>query len=124
MPQKICRGHSDGKMFENGKFLKHSLPAGHIAGLGRDVGSALVKDTPKWQLLQENIIGAHETSCFQTYSRPGMAGHHFRDGAPSVRRNASGDWPSAGSKVPAGERDSRHVHLHPMTFWPCTAASA
>jgi len=32
------------------------------------------------------------------------------------------DWSSAGSKVAAGERDSRH--FHPMTFWRCTAASA
>lgn len=62
-----------------------------------------------------------------------MAGHHFRNGAASVRRNGSGgsttgefcrwnDWSSAGSKVAAGERDSRH--FHPMTFWRCTAVSA
>jgi hypothetical protein len=54
--QKICLGHSDGKAFECGKFLKHSLQQGLIAGLGRDVGKALVKDTPRWQLLQANII--------------------------------------------------------------------
>ena len=54
--QKICLGHSDGKTFECGKFLKHSLQQGYIAGLGRDVGKALVKDTPRWQLLQANII--------------------------------------------------------------------
>jgi hypothetical protein len=54
--QKICLGHSDGKTFECGKFLKHSLQRGYIAGLGRDVGKALVKDTPRWQLLQANII--------------------------------------------------------------------
>jgi hypothetical protein len=53
--QKICLGHSEGKTFECGKFLKHSLQ-GYIAGLGRDVGKALVKDTPRWQLLQANII--------------------------------------------------------------------
>jgi hypothetical protein len=53
--QKICLGRSDGKSFECGKFLKHSLEQGYIAGLGRDVGQALVKDTPKWQL-QANII--------------------------------------------------------------------
>jgi hypothetical protein len=54
--QKICLGHSEGKTFECGKFLKHSLQQGYIADLGRDVGKALVKDTPKWQLLQANII--------------------------------------------------------------------
>jgi hypothetical protein len=54
--QKICLGHSDGKTFECGKFLEHSLQQGYIAGSGRDVGKALVKDTPRWQLLQANII--------------------------------------------------------------------
>jgi len=54
--QKICLGPSDGKTFECGTFLKHSLQQGYIAGLGRDVGKALVKDTPRWQLLQANII--------------------------------------------------------------------
>ena len=54
--QKICLGHSDGKTFECGKFLKHSLQQGYIAGLGRDVGKALVKNTPRWQLLQANIL--------------------------------------------------------------------
>jgi hypothetical protein len=54
--QKICLGHSDGKMFECGKFLKHSLQQGYIAGLGRDLGKALVNDTPRRQLLQANII--------------------------------------------------------------------
>jgi len=54
--QEICLGHSDGKTFERGKFLKHSLQQGYIAGLGRDLGKALVKDTPRWQLLQANII--------------------------------------------------------------------
>jgi len=54
--QKISLGHSNGKTFECGKFLRHSLQQGYIAGLGRDVGKALVKDTPKWQLLQANII--------------------------------------------------------------------
>jgi hypothetical protein len=56
IPQKICLGHCDGKTFEYGKFLKHSLQQGYIAGLGRDVSKALVKDTPKWQLLQAKII--------------------------------------------------------------------
>jgi hypothetical protein len=60
--QKICLGHSDGKTFECGKFLKHSLQRGYIAGLGRDVGKALVHDTPRRQLLQANIIGAHNTA--------------------------------------------------------------
>src|SRR6266576_1686995 len=32
------------------------------------------------------------------------------------------EWSSAGSKVAAGERDSRH--FHPMTFWRCTATSS
>jgi hypothetical protein len=50
--QKICLGHSDGKTFECAKFLKHSLQQGYIAGLGQDVGKALVKDTPRWQMLQ------------------------------------------------------------------------
>jgi hypothetical protein len=54
--QKICLGYSDGKMFECGKFLKHSLQQGYIAGLGRDLGKALVNDTPRRQLLQANII--------------------------------------------------------------------
>jgi len=54
--QKICLGHRDEKTFECGNFLKHSLQQGYIAGLGRDVGTALVKDTPGWQLLQANII--------------------------------------------------------------------
>lgn len=54
--QKIGLGHSDGKTFECGKFLKHSLQQGYIAALGRDVGKALVKDTPRWQLVQANII--------------------------------------------------------------------
>jgi hypothetical protein len=39
--QKICLGHSDGKMFECGKFLKHSLHQGYIAGLGRDFDKLL-----------------------------------------------------------------------------------
>ena len=56
MAQKICLGHSDGKTFECGKFLKHSPQQGYIAGLGRDVSKALVKDAPRWQLLQANII--------------------------------------------------------------------
>jgi hypothetical protein len=52
----VCLGHIDRKTFECGKFLKHSLQQGYIAGWGRDVGKALVKDTPRWQLLQANII--------------------------------------------------------------------
>ncbi len=54
--QKICLGHSEVKTFECGKFLKHSLQQGYIAGLGRDVGKAPVKDTPRWQLRQATII--------------------------------------------------------------------
>jgi hypothetical protein len=38
IPQKICHGHSDGMTLEYGKFLKHSLLQGYVAGLGRDVG--------------------------------------------------------------------------------------
>jgi len=38
IPQKICHGHSHGMTFEYGKFLKHSLQQGYVAGLGRDVG--------------------------------------------------------------------------------------
>jgi hypothetical protein len=36
IPQKTCHGHIDGKTFEYGKFLKHSLQQGYIAGLGRE----------------------------------------------------------------------------------------
>jgi hypothetical protein len=54
--QTICLGHSDGKRFECAKFLKHRLQQGYIAGSGQDIGRALVKDTPKWRLLQANII--------------------------------------------------------------------
>jgi hypothetical protein len=42
--QKICLGHRDGKMYECGKFLKHSLPQGYIAGLGRDVLATFSSD--------------------------------------------------------------------------------
>lgn len=60
--QKICLGHRDGKTFERGKFLKHRLQQSYFAGLGRDVGKALVKDTPRWQLLQANIIWADDST--------------------------------------------------------------
>jgi len=52
--QRICLGHSEGKAFECAKF--HSLQQGYIAGLGRDVGNALVKDIPREQLPQANTI--------------------------------------------------------------------
>jgi hypothetical protein len=53
---KACLGPNDGKTFECGRLLKHSLRQGYNAGWGRNVSKALVKDTPKWQLLQANII--------------------------------------------------------------------
>jgi len=72
--QKICLGYSDGKTFECGKFLKHSLQQGYIAGLGRDVGKALVKDAPRWQLFQANMIWAHDTTfkLIRGWGWPGM----------------------------------------------------
>lgn len=106
---KICPGHSDGKMFECGKFLKHSLQQGYIAGLGRDVGKALVNDTPRGQLLQAKIICAHDTTFKLIRGRGGRASFQKWSSFRTAKWERCGSmtggfcrwngWSSASSKV-------------------------
>ena len=128
LPQKICHGHSDGKTFECGKFLKHSLQQGYTAGLGETWAKHGEGHSEVGTASSEHYMSTR-TNRFQTYSRTGMAGHHYQKWSTfrTAKRERCGsvtgefyrwnNWPSAGSKVAAGERDSRHFHLHPMTFW-------
>ena len=130
--QKICLDHSDRKTFECGKFLKHSLQQGYIAGSGRDVGKALVNDTPRSNCFKRTsyehtiplsnlFADAEGRASFQKWSSFRTAKRE-RCGSTTGEFCRWNEWSSAGSRVAAGERDSRH--FHPMTFWRCTAASA
>jgi hypothetical protein len=67
--------------------------------------------TTSWAPLQSSCLRglSVDAQCIRA-----IAGHPH-----TLERN---DWSSAGSRVAAGERNSRH--FHPMTFWRCTAASA
>jgi hypothetical protein len=73
IPQKICHGHSDGKSFEYGKFLKHSLQQGYTAGSEVATASSGHYMSTRDQLLSNLFAAGDGRASFQKWGNFGTA---------------------------------------------------